>query len=65
MERVLLDSPFYKTAKAYIIYREQHNQIRNSSATRANVDLVENPICPADGLEGQRKTGTRAFPSRA
>ncbi len=28
VERVLLDSPFYKTAKAYIIYREQHNQIR-------------------------------------
>src|SRR4030043_1699865 len=24
VERVLLDSPYYKTAKAYILYREQH-----------------------------------------
>ena len=39
VERVLLDSPFYKTAKAYILYREQHAQIRQI-ATRANVDLV-------------------------
>ena len=40
VERVILDSPFYKTAKAYILYREQHAQIRNI-ATKANVDLVE------------------------
>jgi ribonucleoside-triphosphate reductase len=39
VERVLLDSPFYKTAKAYILYREQHAQIRQI-ATKANVDLV-------------------------
>ena len=43
VERVLLDSPFYKTAKAYIIYREQHAQIRNI-ATKASVDLVEHYI---------------------
>jgi ribonucleoside-triphosphate reductase (formate) len=43
VERVLLDSPFYKTAKAYIIYREQHAQIRKI-ATRANVDLVNHYI---------------------
>jgi ribonucleoside-triphosphate reductase len=41
VERVLLDSPFYKTAKAYILYREQHAQIRNIAA-KASVDLVEN-----------------------
>jgi len=41
VERVLLDSPYYKTAKAYILYREQHAQIRNILA-RASVDLVEN-----------------------
>jgi ribonucleoside-triphosphate reductase len=41
VERVLLDSPFYKTAKAYILYREQHAQIR-SIAAKASVDLVEN-----------------------
>jgi len=43
VERVLLDSPFYKTAKAYILYREQHAQIRNI-ATKASVSLVENYI---------------------
>jgi len=41
VERVLLDSSFYKTAKAYILYREQHAQIR-AILTKANVDLVEN-----------------------
>jgi len=43
VERVLLDSPYYKTAKAYILYREQHAQIR-SIATKANVDLVDHYI---------------------
>jgi len=43
VERVLLDSPYYKTAKAYIIYREQHAQIRRIT-TKANVDLVEHYI---------------------
>jgi ribonucleoside-triphosphate reductase (formate) len=47
VERVLLDSPYYKTAKAYIIYREQHAQIRNI-ATMANVDLVEHYIRKLD-----------------
>jgi len=47
VERVLLDSPFYKSAKAYILYREQHNQIRNIT-TKANVDLVENYIQKLD-----------------
>jgi len=43
VERVLLDSPFSITAKAYILYREQHNQIRKI-ATKAHVDLVEHYI---------------------
>src|SRR4030043_1250855 len=43
VERVLLDSPYYKTAKAYILYREQHAQIR-AIYTKANVDLVEHYI---------------------
>ncbi len=47
VERVLLDSPFYKTAKAYIIYREQHAQIRNI-ATKAHVELVENYVQKLD-----------------
>jgi ribonucleoside-triphosphate reductase len=40
VERVLLDSPYYKTAKAYILYREQHAQIRQIT-TKASIDLVE------------------------
>ncbi len=47
VERVLLDSPFYKTAKAYILYREQRTQIRNIT-TKARVDLVENYIQKMD-----------------
>ncbi len=43
VEHVLLDSPYHPTAKAYIIYREQHAQIR-SIATKANVDLVDHYI---------------------
>jgi len=43
VERVLLDSPFYKTAKAYILYREQHAQIRKIT-TKASIDLVDHYI---------------------
>lgn len=47
VERVLLDSPFYRTAKAYILYREQHAQIR-ALVSRASVDLVESYIQKLD-----------------
>jgi ribonucleoside-triphosphate reductase len=47
VERVLLDSPFYRTAKAYILYREQHAQIR-AIETMKSVDLVENYIQKLD-----------------
>jgi len=47
VERVLLDSPFHRTAKAYILYREQHAQIRKI-ATKANVDLVDHYIQKLD-----------------
>ena len=47
VERVLLDSPYFKTAKAYILYREQHAQIRRIT-TKANVDLVEHYIQKLD-----------------
>jgi ribonucleoside-triphosphate reductase len=43
VEHVLLDSSYHSTAKAYIIYREQHAQIR-SITTKANVDLVDHYI---------------------
>ncbi len=47
VERVLLDSPFYKTAKAYIIYREQHSQLRKI-AVKENVNLMEKYISQLD-----------------
>jgi ribonucleoside-triphosphate reductase len=47
VERVLLDTVYFKTAKAYILYREQHAQIRQM-ATRANVDLVDHYIKKLD-----------------
>ncbi|MDZ7833307.1 MAG: ribonucleoside triphosphate reductase [Desulfobacterales bacterium] len=47
VERVLLNSPFHKTAKAYILYREQHAQLRNI-ATKAHVELVENYVQKLD-----------------
>ncbi len=47
VERVLLDTPYYKTAKGYILYREQHAQLR-SIGTLANIDLVEQYIRKLD-----------------
>jgi len=47
VERVLIESPYYKSAKAYIIYREQHAQLR-SITTKANIDLVENYVQKLD-----------------
>lgn len=40
VEEVLLSSTFKKTAKAYIIYREQHAKIREI-ASQAGVDLID------------------------
>jgi ribonucleoside-triphosphate reductase len=47
VERVLLDSLYQKTAKAYILYREQHAQMR-AIVSRASVDLVEHYIEKTD-----------------
>ncbi len=40
VEEVLLSSPFKKTARAYIIYRDQHAKMRELTS-KANVDLVD------------------------
>ena len=40
VEKVLMESPFHKAAKAYILYRNQHQQIRNI-AIKAHIDLVD------------------------
>ncbi|SHK64184.1 ribonucleoside-triphosphate reductase class III catalytic subunit [Desulfatibacillum alkenivorans DSM 16219] len=43
VEHVLLDSPYFMSAKAYILYREQHAQIRR--ITREDrIDLVDHYI---------------------
>ena len=47
VERVLLDSPFVQTAKAYILYRDQHARIRQIT-TKASVDLVDHYIQKLD-----------------
>jgi ribonucleoside-triphosphate reductase len=47
VERVLLDSTFSLTAKAYILYREQHARLRELSTT-ANLDLVDHYIGKLD-----------------
>lgn len=40
VEQVLFDSSYFRTTKAYILYREQHTQIK-AITTKANIDLVE------------------------
>jgi ribonucleoside-triphosphate reductase len=40
VEEVLLSSPYRKTARTYIIYRDQHARIREITA-KANVDIVD------------------------
>jgi ribonucleoside-triphosphate reductase (formate) len=40
VEEILLASPFKKTAKAYIIYREQHARLRELTL-KSDVDLVD------------------------
>ncbi|NOY09063.1 MAG: ribonucleoside triphosphate reductase [Spirochaetes bacterium] len=47
VEEVLLASLYRKTAKAYIIYREQHARMR-SIAARFNADLVESYLTKSD-----------------
>lgn len=40
VEEILLSSPYRKTARAYIIYRDQHTRIREITA-KANVNIVD------------------------
>jgi ribonucleoside-triphosphate reductase (formate) len=40
VEEVLLSSPYKKTAKAYILYRDQHARIREM-VTRTDLDLID------------------------
>ena len=40
VEEILLESPYKKTAKAYIIYRDQHARIREL-VQKADIDLID------------------------
>lgn len=51
VEDVLLDSAYKKTAKAYILYREQHAALR-AMMTQANTELVDGYL---DALDWQVK----------
>ncbi len=47
VEEVLLTSPYRRTAKAYIIYRDQHARLREIIST-ASVDMVDEYLGKAD-----------------
>ncbi len=47
VEEVLLDSPFRKSAKAFILYRDQHSKMREIS-TKVNVDLLDQYLRQSD-----------------
>ncbi len=47
VEEVLLQSVYHRTAKAYIIYRDQHKKIREI-ASRASIDLIDQYIEKTD-----------------
>ncbi len=47
VEEVLLASPYRRTAKAYIIYREQHARMREM-VRKADVDLIDSYLGQAD-----------------
>jgi len=47
VEEVLLSSPYRKTAKAYILYREQHARLREMK-DKMSVDLVEQYLSGRD-----------------
>jgi ribonucleoside-triphosphate reductase len=47
VEEVLLSSPYKKTAKSYILYREQHTKIREITS-KFNVNLIDQYLEKAD-----------------
>ncbi|MCE1189837.1 MAG: ribonucleoside triphosphate reductase [Ignavibacteria bacterium] len=47
VEEILLSSPFKKTAKSYILYREQHARIRELTS-QSHVDLIDSYLSKSD-----------------
>jgi len=48
VEEVLIENKFIKIAKAYILYREQHRQLRDISSATADERLMEDYLGRAD-----------------
>jgi len=47
VEGILMESPYRRTAKAYILYRDQHRAIREIAET-AHIDLIDGYLTKAD-----------------
>ena len=47
VEQIIIDSPFKKTAKAYILYRDQHSKLREISL-KSHVELIDSYLNKAD-----------------
>jgi len=47
VEQILIASPYSKTAKAYILYRDQHARLREITA-KASIDLVDQYLHKSD-----------------
>lgn len=47
VEEVLISSPYKRTAKSYILYRDQHSKIREITS-KSNVDLVDQYLSRLD-----------------
>jgi ribonucleoside-triphosphate reductase (formate) len=47
VEEILLNSPFRKTAKAYILYRDQHSKLRELSL-QSDIKLIDNYLSKND-----------------
>ncbi len=44
VEKILVESGHYKTAKAYILYRHQHESIRTTKELFTNIEVIDNYI---------------------
>ena len=48
VEKVLVEEGHYKTAKAYILYRKQHEDLRRFTELISNIDIVDSYILQTD-----------------
>ena len=48
VEKVLVEEGHYKTAKAYILYRRQHEEMRKFSQLLSNIEIVDSYINQTD-----------------